>query len=88
MLSHRRKTARNARRERTRLPAPMRPSARAEHFSAHSRVPAMPTSDLHPLTDREQNQRLHDYEQGVKSAFDAIVPTLKRIAALQQGDHF
>ncbi|KPK09841.1 MAG: carboxysome shell protein [Acidithiobacillales bacterium SG8_45] len=43
---------------------------------------------MHPLTDREQNQRLRDYERSVKSAFDAIVPTLKRIAALQQGDHF
>ena len=97
MLSNRRKTVRNARRERMRPPAPMRPSVRADYISSvpprvsasvSPHVSSEPTSNLHPLTDREQNQRLYDYEQNVKSAFDAIVPTLKRIAALQQRDGF
>ena len=88
MLSNRRKTARNARRERTRPPAPVRPSVRADHFSrapshVSPNVSLAQTTGLHPLTDREQNRQLHAYEQGVKSAFDAIVPTLKRVAAIQ-----
>jgi carboxysome shell carbonic anhydrase len=88
MLSNRRKTARNARRSRPRPPAPMRQSVRADHIgSLRPQAPAL-TTGLHPLTDREQNQRLHAYEQSVKSAFDAIVPTLKRIAALRQDNGF
>lgn len=42
----------------------------------------------HVLARAEENARLHDYEQGVKSAFDAIVPTLKRISALQHEADF
>jgi len=38
---------------------------------------------FHPLTDQSENQQLYAYEQRVKSAFDAIVPSLKRISALQ-----
>jgi len=37
----------------------------------------------HPLAHAHENARLFDYEQGVKAAFDNIVPTLKRISALQ-----
>jgi len=37
----------------------------------------------HVLARAEENARLNDYEQGVKSAFDRIVPTLKRISAYQ-----
>ena len=37
----------------------------------------------HPLVDRVQNERLADYESRVRARFDAIVPTLKEIAALQ-----
>lgn len=89
MLSNRRKTARNARRERLRPPAPMRTSVRADYISsAHAQASAVPTTGMHPLTDLEQNRRLYAYEQGIKSAFDAIVPALKRIGALRQDNSF
>lgn len=38
---------------------------------------------VHPLVDGAQNARLADYERTVRQRFDAIVPTLKEIAALQ-----
>jgi len=37
----------------------------------------------HVLARVHENARLNDYQQGVKSAFDRIVPTLKRISAYQ-----
>jgi carboxysome shell carbonic anhydrase len=40
------------------------------------------------LCRADDNARLNDYEQGVKTAFDAIVPTLKRISALQHEADF
>jgi carboxysome shell carbonic anhydrase len=40
------------------------------------------------LTNPSENQRLYDYEQSVKNAFDAIVPTLKRISAIQHEEDF
>jgi len=89
MLSNRRKTARHARRERMQPTAPMRPSQRADYVSSvASHVSAAPAMGLHPLTDSEQNQRLHAYEQSVKTRFDAIVPTLQRVAALPQDGTF
>lgn len=42
----------------------------------------------HPLTDVAENQRLLAHEQNVKNRFDAIVPTLKKIAALQHEPDF
>jgi hypothetical protein len=48
--------------------------------------PCMPVSSatgLHPLTNYVENQRLNNYEQDVKNAFDAIVPALKGISAIQ-----
>ncbi|MGR8919642.1 MAG: carboxysome shell carbonic anhydrase [Gammaproteobacteria bacterium] len=42
----------------------------------------------HVLCREPENARLHDYERGVKSAFDAIVPTLKRISAIQHEEGF
>jgi carboxysome shell carbonic anhydrase len=42
----------------------------------------------HALSRTRENARLHEYEQGVKTAFDAIVPILKRISALQHEDDF
>ncbi len=44
--------------------------------------------DTHPLTRIDENQRLFDYEQRVKASFDAIVPVLKRISALQHEEGF
>jgi carboxysome shell carbonic anhydrase len=35
-----------------------------------------------------ENDRLYDYERDVKHAFDAIVPTLKRVSALQHEQDF
>jgi len=45
-------------------------------------------ADVHVLARTRENARLNDYEQGVKSAFDCIVPTLKRISALQHAADF
>jgi carboxysome shell carbonic anhydrase len=42
----------------------------------------------HPLADREENTRLYAYERSVKDAFDAIVPTLKQISAVQHEADF
>jgi len=42
----------------------------------------------HALCRDRENARLYEYERGVKAAFDAIVPTLKRIAALQHEEGF
>jgi carboxysome shell carbonic anhydrase len=61
---------------------------RSQVNNARSHVPAVPTAGLHPLTNGVENQRLYDYEQGVKNAFDAIVPTLKRISAIQHEEDF
>lgn len=42
----------------------------------------------HPLSDSGENARLYDYENRVKAAFDGIVPTLKKISALQHDTDF
>lgn len=42
----------------------------------------------HSLVREHENARLFDYEQGVKRAFDNIVPTLKQISALQHEVEF
>jgi carboxysome shell carbonic anhydrase len=42
----------------------------------------------HPLTRGDENARLFDYEQRVKSSFDAIVPVLKEVSALQHEHDF
>jgi len=41
-----------------------------------------------PLVNAAENARLFEYEQGVKSAFAAIVPVLKRVSALQHEEDF
>lgn len=53
--------------------------------AAGNSVPARAVADVaeHVLRRGEENARLSDYERGVKRAFDGIVPTLKRISALQ-----
>ena len=86
MLSTRRKSARNARWSQP-LPRPMAPMRREDSLPP-SPVPVVATAGLHPLSKPAENQRLHDYEQRVKDAFDAIVPTLKRISALQHEEDF
>lgn len=90
MLSTRRQAARS-----TRWPQPLRgpaaalrPQPRPAEGVGRAAVPAMATHGLHPLTRLGENQRLHDYEHGVKSAFDAIVPALKQISAIQHEEAF
>jgi carboxysome shell carbonic anhydrase len=43
---------------------------------------------VHPLTNSEENAHLYAYENTVKKAFDAIVPALKQISALQHEPDF
>jgi carboxysome shell carbonic anhydrase len=43
---------------------------------------------LHPLTDHDGNARLQRYEEQVKTAFDRIVPVLKRLSAIQHEADF
>jgi carboxysome shell carbonic anhydrase len=55
---------------------------------AHPRANINAAHANHPLTRSDENARLYAYEQRVKSAFDAIVPTLKRVSALQHEEGF
>lgn len=52
---------------------------------AGGRTDAQPQPAIvgHPLVDAAANARLHAYETGIKAAFDAIVPVLKRVSALR-----
>ena len=86
MLSTRRKTVRNTHWSQ----AAARPasSLRVNDSKGRTRAPVATLTGLHPLTSREQNRHLYDYEQRVKNAFDAIVPTLKRVSAIQHDENF
>lgn len=42
----------------------------------------------HPLADQQVNARLAHCEESVKGRFDAIIPTLQAVAALQLGEGF
>ncbi|NNG14150.1 MAG: carboxysome shell carbonic anhydrase [Gammaproteobacteria bacterium] len=42
----------------------------------------------HPMVDGNDNGHLYQYEQAVKKSFDAIVPTLRKVSALQHEDDF
>ena len=46
------------------------------------------TTSGHPLSDERENARLFDYENRVKTAFDEIVPVLRKISALQHETDF
>ncbi len=65
-----------------------RPGAAAGARPARVPPGAVGVRSSHPLARADENARLFDYEQRVKSAFDDIVPTLKRISALQHEDDF
>jgi carboxysome shell carbonic anhydrase len=75
-------------------PAPAgRPGARgtgvAPRVQGETRAPLMSVkSGQHPLSNATENAQLFDYEQRTKSAFDAIVPTLKQISGLQHEPDF
>lgn len=66
----------------------IRPGAR-DAISAPAGVrAAVQLSGGHPLTRGDENARLYQYESSVKEAFDAIVPALKMISALQHESDF
>jgi carboxysome shell carbonic anhydrase len=69
---------------------PGRPGDRAGRSPAATGVRgagAIYTS-VHPLTNSGENAHLYAYESNVKEAFDAIVPTLKQVSALQHEADF
>ena len=68
----------------------LRPAAPAKPATAPVRntLTANATLGTHPLTRGQDNLTLHKYEQSVKDAFDAIVPALKRISAMQHEENF
>ena len=86
MLSTRRKSVRNTHWSQ----AKARLAATLHSKGSSVRAPASVTTltGLHPLTSREQNRHLYEYEQQVKGAFDAIVPALKRISSIQREENF
>jgi len=45
-------------------------------------------ASMHPLTNNRENEQLYAYESSVKASFDAIVPTLKEVSALQHEADF
>ena len=51
-------------------------------------VSSQSTGSSHPLANQTQNGELVQYERLVRSRFDGIVPTLKRVAALQHEADF
>jgi len=65
-------------------PTAARSAARVDDQTRTMRV----ESAKHPLTNARDNARLFDYEKRVKQSFDAIVPTLKSIAAMQYDKGF
>ncbi len=79
MLNHKRRNARRMRR--TAPTRPVRPLRRPV-------VAASLAGGGHPLVRSVENERLRAYEEGVKGGFDAIVPVLKRISALQHMPDF
>lgn len=70
--------------------APLRRPGAASASSLHAAVSVAPRNGqaMHPLCREQENARLYAYERGVKAAFDAIVPTLKRVSALQHEEDF
>ena len=86
MLNTRRHISRTGRWSQNAL-RPVAPTPTAQ-VAVRSSTAMTPSSGLHPLTNQDDNQRLHAYEQRVKNAFDTIVPTLKRVSALQHEEDF
>ena len=83
MLRTHRQTARSL--ARTRPTAPLRrPGAVGVGRAAEPRAAA----GLHPLSRGDENARLFDYEQRVKSSFDAIVPVHKQVSAMHHERDF
>ena len=83
-MLNRRRYRTQARRMALRAAPPRRPGAVAGLPGS----PGTRSYTLHPLAKPQENMRLYEYEQNVKSAFDAIMPTLRRIACLQYQEGF
>lgn len=67
-------------------PAPLRARPGSVRLPRPASDPGSPAT--HPLTRTQENGRLFDYERRVKDAFDAIVPALRRVSALQHEEDF
>ncbi len=66
-----------------------RPTSPRRRRAARPSMPATGLGDAaHALVRGQDNEQLHAYEHGVKTAFDKIVPVLKRVAALQNKGDF
>ena len=48
----------------------------------------IPMKTSHVLTNAQENSKLYAYESSVRESFDTIVPTLKKISALQHEENF
>ncbi len=64
------------------------PAASLQARPADKPAGAGEPSPRHPLADRAMNARLAHCEDSVKGRFDAIVPTLKSLSALQHLEDF
>lgn len=67
------------------------PQRSGDMAPVRSRTPASsPVSSIksHCLSREQENAQLYAYEQQVKNAFDAVVPVLKRLSALQHEEDF
>ena len=88
MLNTRYKQNRAAQRKVT---APLgRPGARAATHPSNGRSAGLHpvATSHHPLCKDRDNALLYDYERSVKESFDGIVPTLKKVSALQHETDF
>lgn len=81
----------NTRRQNTRLhrwTQPTGPLPRAQTAKSQASITPFGSVDAHSIVNSQENARLANYEQRVKAGFDGIVPTLKRISALQHETDF
>ncbi len=63
-------------------------TANSSRSSMMRPLTAVSGSADHPLVDGFENSHLYQYETSVKKAFDAIVPTLKKVSAYQHEEDF
>jgi len=88
MLNARRNQSRSLSRSR-RHARPARESVKPNRtLSVAASLSSTSLMGQHPLTNRAENERLHNYEKSVKAAFDVIVPTLKKVSGLQNEADF
>jgi len=89
MINVRKKQQRAGQRHTLRTARPGRPGARTGRETAGSNVArAQFGGSVHALTNGQENAHLFQYESSIKEAFDAIVPSLKQMSALQHEADF